>query len=103
MEEKFFERVYQVVRQIPKGKVATYGQIALMIGKPKASKFVGYALHKNPLPTIIPCHRVVNRQGFLSGGFAFGGIEKQKQLLKQEGVIVNSNYCVNLENFQWKG
>lgn len=98
----FFESVYNVVKQIPKGKVATYGQIAFLIGRPKASRFVGFALHSNPNPITIPCHRVVNKNGYLSGGFAFGGIDEQKRLLELEGVKVNSNYCVDLTKYLWK-
>ena len=59
----FFQEVYKIVRQIPEGKVATYGQIAAMCGNPRCSRAVGYALHVNPEPGVIPCHRVVNREG----------------------------------------
>lgn len=84
----FFAKVYDEVRKIPCGKVATYGQIALLAGNPRASRIVGYALHVNPQPGIIPCHRVVNRFGYLAPAFAFGGAEIQKQLLETEGVKV---------------
>jgi methylated-DNA-protein-cysteine methyltransferase-like protein len=84
----FYDRVYEVVRKIPKGKVMTYGQIAVALGSPRASRAVGYALHFNPAPGIIPCHRVVNRDGCLSGAFAFGGLNEQKRLLENEGVTV---------------
>ena len=72
----FFENVYEAVQLIPRGKVATYGQIARMIGAPRSSRAVGYALHANPRPGVIPCHRVVNREGRLAPAFAFGGPEK---------------------------
>ena len=81
-----FERIYQVVRQIPRGKVATYGQVAALAGNRKWSRVVGYALHTNPEPGVIPCHRVVNRLGEPSKAFAFGGANRQIELLKAEGV-----------------
>lgn len=73
-QNNFFEQVYEIVKQIPKGSVATYGQIAFLMGRPHAAKFVGFALHTNPQPLVVPCHRVVNRQGYLAKAFVFGGI-----------------------------
>ena len=81
-----FERVYAAVRLIPRGSVATYGQIARAIGNPRLARVVGYALHVNPQPGIIPCHRVVKRDGEVSAAFAFGGANQQVELLKSEGV-----------------
>ena len=75
-----FKEVYEVCKKIPKGKVATYGQVACMIGRPRCARQVGWALHVNPEEGVIPCHRVINRFGKLCEGFAFGGIEIQKQL-----------------------
>ncbi len=98
---KTFESVYNVVKQIPEGKVTTYGKIAALIGKPRASRQVGWALHVNPAPGVIPCHRVVNRFGELAQGFAFGGREVQRKLLENEGVVVDENFCVNLDKFGW--
>ena len=98
----FFEEVYKIVRQIPKGKVATYGQVAKMIGQPAKSKIVGWALHSNPYKSTVPCHRVVNRNGELSGGFAFGGAEAQKKLLEDEGIIFDESGIINLEKYLWK-
>lgn len=98
----FYDLVYDVVKEIPCGKVATYGQIAAMCGSPKASRAVGYALHFNPMPGIIPCHRVVNRFGQLAQSFAFGGIERQKELLEEELVEVSDDFTVNLLKYQWK-
>lgn len=86
-----FELIYQVVSSIPCGKVATYGQIAKQIGMPRGSRIVGYALHTNPRPGVIPCHRVVNRFGLLANSFAFGGADIQAQLLISEGVEVKNN------------
>ncbi len=71
----FFNRVYDMVRQVPCGMVATYGQIARLVGEPRRARYVGYALHVNPEPGIIPCHRIVFADGRLTEGFAFGGPE----------------------------
>ena len=98
----FNERVYEAVKQIPYGKVATYGQIAWMAGNPRASRAVGWALHRNPQPGVIPCHRVVNREGRLAPAFAFGGIDAQKALLEREGVAVVDGF-VDLAEYLWLG
>ena len=98
----FYDLVYENVKRIPKGKVATYGQIAMMCGSPRASRVVGSALHKNPTPVIVPCHRVVNRFGGLAPDFAFGGKDKQKELLESEGVSVDHEYKVDLEKYLWR-
>ena len=82
------KRIYEAVKKIPRGKVATYGQVAEMAGDKKMARAVGNALHKNPDPASIPCHRVVNAKGELAGGFAFGGAEVQAELLRAEGVEV---------------
>ena len=84
--QSFAERVYCVVRRIPAGSVATYGQVAALAGAPRSARFVGFALHANPEPGVIPCHRVVFRDGSLAPGFAFGGPERQRALLEAEGV-----------------
>ena len=80
----------------------TYGQVALLCGNPRASRAVGYALHVNPYPGVIPCHRIVNRFGYLSGGFAFGGIDVQKELLEQENVEVSDDYKVDLDKYLYR-
>ncbi|MCH5162097.1 MAG: MGMT family protein [Clostridiales bacterium] len=98
----FAEEIYQTVKQIPKGKVATYGQVALMSGHRGAARAVGNALHVNPYPGIVPCHRVVNSQGRLAPMFAFGGVDEQKRMLEAEGVEVN-DHTVDLEKYQWRG
>ena len=82
------KRIYEAVKRIPKGCVATYGQVAAMAGNERMSRAVGNALHKNPTPGIVPCHRVVDAKGRLAGGFAFGGMEAQAALLADEGVEV---------------
>lgn len=81
-----FDKVYEAVKLIPEGRVATYGQIAEAIGNKRLSRVVGYALHVNPQPGVIPCHRVVKRDGEVSSAFAFGGANRQVELLKAEGV-----------------
>ena len=81
-------RIYNAVRNITKGKVATYKQIAEIAGNSKMSRAVGNALHRNPDHNSIPCHRVVNAKGELSKAFAFGGIEGQKKYLQEDGVEV---------------
>ncbi len=100
---QFFEKVYAAVRQIPKGKVATYGQIAFAVGSPRAARQVGYALHVNPRPNEIPCYRVVNRAGMLATAFAFGGAEAQAERLRAEGVIVSEDYRVDLQKYIYRG
>lgn len=82
------KQIYEAVKKIPRGKVATYGQVAELAGDKKMARAVGNALHKNPQPGIIPCHRVVNAKGELAGAFAFGGVEAQSRLLLEEGVKV---------------
>ena len=81
-------RIYDAVKKIPRGKVATYGQIATLAGNSRMARAVGNALHHNPDPDNIPCYRVVNSKGELSGEFAFGGSGRQAQLLKADGIEV---------------
>ncbi len=96
----FFEEVYKVVKRIPEGKVATYGDVARSAGSPRASRQVGWALHSNPEPGVIPCHRVIFADGSLTDGFAFGGREVQKALLEAEGVEVSDDFTVDLEKYR---
>ena len=98
----FFEQVYEIVRNIPEGKVATYGQIAAMTGNPRRSRAVGYALHVNPDPKGTPCYRVVNREGRLAPGFAFGGPGVQAELLMRSGVEVSADGTVDLARYLWR-
>lgn len=81
------EKIYAAVRLIPRGKVATYSQIAALVGNRNLRRYVGNALHKNPSNTVTPCHRVVNASGFCSRSFAFGGPGVQQKKLKAEGVL----------------
>ncbi len=90
----FFDGVYQVVKNIPYGKVMSYGQIAKILGNPRMARQVGWALHVNPEPNVIPCYRVVNKDGRVSKAFAFGGENVQKQLLLAEGVTFDEKGCV---------
>jgi O-6-methylguanine DNA methyltransferase len=94
------KRIYEAVKQIPKGCVATYAQIAEVAGDRKMARAVGNALHKNPDPATIPCHRVVNAKGELAGKYVFGGAWKQAELLRSEGVEVQDGR-VDLMKYQW--
>lgn len=98
-----FEKIYEVVKTIPKGKVASYGLVALLAGNPRWSRVVGYALHVNPQPGIIPCHRVVTRNGELSKAFAFGGENMQRTLLEEEGIEFLNDGRVDMQRFLWNG
>lgn len=100
---KFSEKVYRVVRQVPKGKVATYGQIAVLAGSPLAARAVGSVLHHNPDPKKIPCHRVVNAKGRLAPNYGFGKSAEQKRKLLAEGVNFKNEERVVLKNHLWGG
>ena len=95
-----FEKIYEVVRNIPEGKVATYGQVAVLAGNPRWARVVGYALHVNPDTSTIPCHRVVNREGRVAPGFAFGGEDVQRQLLESEGIVFEADGRIDLEKYR---
>ena len=104
MENKSaFELIYEQVKKIPRGKVATYGQLAILAGNPRWARAVGYALHTNPDPVNIPCYRVVNREGRLSDAFVFGGINRQAELLEADGIEVRADNTVDLEKYLWNG
>lgn len=95
------KRIYEAVKKIPRGQVATYGQIAQLAGDKKMARAVGNALHKNPDPSGIPCYRVVNSNGELAGEFAFGGAGKQAELLMEDGIeVVNGR--VDLKKYGMK-
>ena len=96
---KTLEKIYEVVKNIPEGKVATYGQVAFLAGNPRWSRVVGYALHNNPEPFVIPCHRVVNREGRLAPAFAFGGDKIQRELLESEGIVFEPDGSIDLEKY----
>lgn len=103
MHKSTFNVIYDKVRLIPYGKVATYGQIAVLVGNPRWSQVVGFALHSNPDQSTIPCHRVVNRFGEVAQAFKFGGGNKQRELLLNEGVLFLPDGRVNLEKCLWDG
>lgn len=96
------EQIYEAVKKIPYGKVATYAQIGTMCGNPYYARAVGNALHNNPKPDEIPCYRVVNSKGGLTKSFAFGGLDIQAQMLMAEGIEVKEGF-VDLSRFQWRG
>ena len=99
----FFDKVYGAVKRIPCGKVSTYGDVALMCGNPRMARQVGWALHVNPSPGEVLCHRVVFSNGSVCTGFAFGGKEVQKALLEAEGVEVSAEYKIDLNKYRWRG
>ena len=92
-----FEKIYEVVKAIPKGQVMTYGQVARFAGNPRWARVVGYALHQNPDPANIPCHRVVNKDGKVAESFVFGGGLAQRRRLEAEGVVFREDGTVNLD------
>ena len=98
----FFESVYKVVKQIPAGKVLSYGDVARLAGNPKMSRQVGWALHVNPEQGVIACHRVVFKDGSLANGFAFGGREVQRDMLIKEGVEVSRDFKIDMKKFRWQ-
>lgn len=101
--KNYFENVYNLVKKVPKGKVVTYGEIARAIGNSRMSRQVGWALHVNPKPGVIPCHRVVNRFGELSSAFAFGGVNRQAELLREEGVeVIDNKVDLNKYGYSFK-
>ena len=101
------ERVFGVVRHIPRGKVSTYGQVARLIGAPRSARYVGYALRANPEPgtdpASIPCHRVVFKDGRMATGFAFGGEDMQREMLEEEGVRFDDEGRVLMDEHLWNG
>ncbi|OUO89670.1 cysteine methyltransferase [Gordonibacter sp. An230] len=104
---EFSEKVFEAVRRVPRGKVATYGQIARMIGSPRSARYVGYALRSNPEPWAngkgVPCHRVIFKDGSLCGTYAFGGADAQRALLEAEGVAFADEAHVDMGACLWDG
>ena len=100
------EKIYAAVRQIPRGKVASYSQIAALVGNCNLRRYVGNALHKNPSNSVTPCHRVVNAKGYCSGSFAFGGSLVQQQKLEAEDVeftdghVDMTRFAITEEDFE---
>ena len=100
--ESFFERVYVIARQIPFGKVTSYGAIAKSIGAARSARMVGYAMNASHSMEDIPAHRVVNRKGLLTGKFHFDGTNLMQQLLESEGVKVVDNQIIDFDKHFWK-
>ena len=101
MEANFFERVYVIARQIPEGKVTSYGAIAKALGTERSARMVGWAMNASHNREDIPAHRVVNRKGLLSGKHHFAGTNLMQQLLENEGIKVVNNQIVNFEKHFW--
>jgi methylated-DNA-protein-cysteine methyltransferase-like protein len=101
MEENFFERVYAIVRQIPEGKVTSYGAIAKALGTARSARMVGWAMNASHGLEDVPAHRVVNRQGMLSGKHHFEGTNLMQQLLENEGIIIVDNQIVDFDTHFW--
>jgi methylated-DNA-protein-cysteine methyltransferase-like protein len=98
----FYEKVYDIVARIPRGKVVSYGQVASWTGSWRASRAVGYALFRPPEDRRLPCHRVVHRDGALAANEAFGaGV--QRRLLEEEGVGFTADGCVDMKKYAWDG
>lgn len=100
-QESFFALVYALVRQVPRGKVATYGQIARLLGAPRAARIVGWAMHGNPRGSRVPCQRVVQQGGTCSPNFRIGDPDAQRRLLEREGVRFTLDGRVDLESHLW--
>ncbi len=97
----FFEKVYVVARQIPYGRVTSYGAIAKYLGAARSARMVGWAMNASHSMDDVPAHRVVNRKGMLTGKFHFDGTNLMQQLLENEGVKVVDNQIVDFENYFW--
>ncbi len=97
----FSDKVFEMVNQIPRGKVASYGQIAHMIGSPRSARYVGFALRSNPDPENMPCHRVVFKDGGICESYAFGGPDVQRSLLEREGVAFVDSLHVDMRQHAW--
>ena len=98
-----YQKIYEVVKRIPRGCVASYGQVAALAGNPRWARVVGYALHVNPDPEGIPCYRVVTRDGRTSPAFAFGGGDVQRAMLEADGIEFTPDGRVRMEQFCWEG
>lgn len=101
LDQNFFERVYQVVRQVPYGKVTSYGAIAKYIGAARSARMVGWAMNASHNMDDVPAHRVVNRLGLLTGKHHFQGTNLMQQLLESEGVMVTDNKIIDFKKHYW--
>lgn len=102
MEENFFEKVYFIVRQIPYGRVTSYGAIAKALGTARSARMVGWAMNASHHLEDVPAHRVVNRKGLLSGKHHFSGTNLMQQLLENEGIEVIDNQIIDFEKVFWE-
>ena len=102
MKNDFFERVYQIVRQIPEGRVTSYGAIAKAIGAARSARMVGYAMNASHHLEDVPAHSVVNRSGVLTGKHHFDGTNLMQQLLENEGIKVVNNQIVDFKKYFWE-
>lgn len=101
MEDSFFDKVHQLARQIPYGRVSTYGAIAKHLGMARSARMVGWAMNASHHLDDVPAHRVVNRIGLLSGKHHFEGTNLMQQLLESEGIQVKNNQVVDFEKLFW--
>lgn len=101
VEENFFERVYSVVREIPYGRVTSFGAIAKALGTARSARMVGWAMNASHSLDDVPAHRVVNRNGLLTGKLHFGGTNLMQQLLENEGIVVIDNQVQDFKNIFW--
>ncbi|WP_405331055.1 MGMT family protein [Flavobacterium oreochromis] len=101
-DQNFFQRVYEIVRQIPYGKVTSYGAIAKALGAARSARMVGWAMNASHEIEDVPAHRVVNRNGFLTGKHHFGGSNLMQQLLENEGIKIVDNQIVDLKKHFWE-
>lgn len=99
---KYYAAVYEIVARIPAGKVASYGQIAAMLGNPLAARQVGYAMNAAPEHMNLPCHRVVSKEGRMLPGAVFGDFGMQRKTLEQEGVVFLENGCIDMKKSLWR-
>jgi len=102
MSSSSYQKIYQIVKKIPRGKVATYGQIAILAGFPRQARLIGYALNSLPEDLEIPWHRVINSQGKISFSADSGWYEYQKSLLENEGIEFSPAGKIDLQQFQWQ-
>ena len=102
MEPNFFERVYEVAKLIPYGRVTSYGAIARYMGSGRSARMVGWAMNASHNLEEVPAHRVVNRKGLLTGKHHFDGTNLMQQLLENEGIVVIDNQIQNLETVFWE-
>ena len=97
----FFRQVYEIVAKIPAGKVATYGQIAAMLGRPRAGRTVGWAMQSAPHDLHLPCHRIVNKAGAMAPAYAFDGADVQRAELEAEGITFRADGCIDMDKHLW--